>query len=154
MNPKKYSDDDLRRITPTCSTLREVCEKLGAKTTGGSVGMISRRLNELGISRQHFIHNGPKYSPTKKSPKDILHKRDSGNRTKTGQLKRALLEIGVPYRCSIDGCPLTDSWNGKPLTLQIDHINGHPLDDRQENLRFICPNCHSQTDNWKSKNRG
>jgi protein-arginine kinase activator protein McsA len=43
-------------------------------------------------------------------------------------------------------------WNGQPLRLQIDHINGNPVDNRQENLRFLCPNCHSQTINFGTKN--
>ncbi|AGL14805.1 helix-turn-helix domain-containing protein [Actinoplanes sp. N902-109] len=45
-----------------------------------------------------------------------------------------------------------DSWNGKPITLQIDHINGRFLDCRAENLRFLCPNCHSQTPTHAGRN--
>ncbi len=43
-------------------------------------------------------------------------------------------------------------WNGKPLTLQLDHRNGDITDNRPENVRLICPNCHTQTDNWGVKN--
>ena len=43
-------------------------------------------------------------------------------------------------------------WNGKPLTLQLHHINGNNRDNRLENLTFLCPNCHSQTDNFSGKN--
>lgn len=50
-----------------------------------------------------------------------------------------------PYKCEI--CGITE-WLGNPITLQLHHINGNPLDDRLENLQILCPNCHSQTDSY------
>ena len=57
----------------------------------------------------------------------------------------------IEYKCSC--CGITE-WNGKPLTLQLHHINGNNRDNRLENLTFLCPNCHSQTDNFSGKNAG
>lgn len=65
-------------------------------------------------------------------------------------LRRALLEIGVPYECYRGHKPF---WMGEPLQLDVDHISGDWRDNRKENLRFICPNCHSQTNTWKNKTR-
>lgn len=50
-------------------------------------------------------------------------------------------------------CGLTDTWNGNPIVLQLDHINGDCLDNRKENLRVLCPNCHSQTNTFGNKKR-
>jgi len=65
-------------------------------------------------------------------------------------LKNKLLKLKLlVYKCYI--CNIND-WNGKYLVLQLDHINGHKLDNRLNNLRLLCPNCHSQTETFCGKN--
>jgi len=64
--------------------------------------------------------------------------------------RRNLLLKSKEYRCEI--CSNTGVHNGKPLRLQVDHINGEAHDDRIENLRFLCPNCHSQTETFTGRN--
>jgi Zn finger protein HypA/HybF involved in hydrogenase expression len=68
-----------------------------------------------------------------------------------GAIKRRLLEMGVmEARCS--RCGLYD-WRGKPLIIHLDHVNGIRDDWRLENLRMLCPNCHSQTPTFSGRNR-
>jgi hypothetical protein len=55
------------------------------------------------------------------------------------------------YKCEI--CGLGD-WNGKSLTLHVDHTNGDPANDHPDNLRLLCPNCHSQTEFLGAANKG
>jgi len=55
------------------------------------------------------------------------------------------------YKCEV--CSI-DSWNGKQITLEVDHIDGIHYNERESNLRLICPNCHSQTETYKAKNIG
>jgi hypothetical protein len=64
-------------------------------------------------------------------------------REKPKALRRALEDTGRPYLCA--ECGIGDSWNGRPLTLHVDHIDGQFWDCRIDNLRFLCPNCHGQT---------
>ena len=67
----------------------------------------------------------------------------------TVSLKKRLIDAKLlEYRCS--KCGITE-WQGEPLTLQLDHINGNHTDNRIENLRLLCPNCHSQTHTYAGK---
>ena len=68
-----------------------------------------------------------------------------------GVVKRAILrEKLIPYVCS--ECDQVPEWRGKPLTLVLDHINGKNRDHRLVNLRFLCPNCNSQTETFTGRN--
>lgn len=67
-------------------------------------------------------------------------------------LKRRLIKLNLLTNQCYE-CGMLSQWNDKPLVLQLDHINGDHRDNRLENLRLLCPNCHSQTDTFASKNR-
>ena len=67
----------------------------------------------------------------------------SRRRAKTRVLRRAMIEVGVPYRCTL--CGTGPEWQGHEITLEIDHISGDITDNRSQNLRFLCPNCHATT---------
>lgn len=84
----------------------------------------------------------------KVTPAEILVENTPYSR---GMAKRVILREGLlPYQCAL--CLLESEWNGKPLVLRLDHINGVNNDDRIENLRFLCPNCDSQTDTFCGRN--
>ncbi|MFM8435430.1 MAG: HNH endonuclease [Planctomycetia bacterium] len=69
----------------------------------------------------------------------------------TLKLKHRLIREKIfEYECS--SCGISD-WNGKAITLQLDHINGDSSDHRKDNLQLLCPNCHSQTETWCGRNK-
>jgi 5-methylcytosine-specific restriction endonuclease McrA len=72
-------------------------------------------------------------------------------RTQRTHLKMRLLRAGL-LRAECFECGLTE-WRGRPLSLELDHVNGTKLDTRLENLRLLCPNCHSQTETYAGRNK-
>ena len=147
---KQHTLEILAAAARASKSIAAVMRFLGIKPAGGTHSYISLRLKELGIDTSHFTGNSrlSNYVRSggnpKHTPEQVLVRR-SGNRRRCSayRLRRALIEIGVPYRCV--ACGLGDSWNGKTMILQVDHLNRDWMDDRRENLAFRCPNCHSQT---------
>ena len=154
----KYSKELLEESVKDCLSIADVLRKLNLKQSGGNQAHIGRKLKEFAIDTSHFlgrsknrgsIHKG---GPEKLAATQILiYDRNKGKRERPGVLKRALLESGILEVCDI--CKLQPEWQGHKLVLQIDHIDGDFLNNCLENLRFLCPNCHSQTETFSSKNR-
>lgn len=144
---KKYTDEQIaeavKRSISTSGTMR----LLGINVTGSQHRHMSRRIKDAGIDTSHFTHEkAPHLHPPRRSPDEVLSVLPSrSHRTSGKQLTRALLAIGVPYECAIDG---VKEWNEQPLVLQVDHIDGDGLNNCRENLRFLCANCHTQTSNY------
>jgi hypothetical protein len=155
----KYTPELLGPLAATSVSVSEIVRKLGLRPHGGTHNYIKLVLKKFGIDTSHFLGfswaKGKSFGPSfrRQSARVILVLRPEGSRRQPAyKLKRALLEIGRPYKC--EKCNIDGIWNGEPLNLQIDHRNGIIHDDQRENLRFMCANCHSQTSNFGSKNAG
>jgi hypothetical protein len=88
----------------------------------------------------------------RRTPAEILIA-DPAARKRTGTrlLRAAMIEIGILHHCAL--CETGPEWRGRRLTLEIDHVNGDMADNRPENLRFLCPNCHATTPTYCRKKR-
>jgi len=141
----KVTDEMLTEAVATSTTFREVLRKLGIREAGGSHGHYTKRAKKLGLDTSHMLGKSSsrgKISHGRKYAVDYLVLRNDGSRQDSKYLVRSLIEIGRKHECEKCECPPV--WHGVPMTLDVDHINEDWLDDRAENLRFLCPNCHSQ----------
>ncbi|OMI33828.1 HNH endonuclease signature motif containing protein [Streptomyces sparsogenes] len=147
--------DELLRAVAESYSVAGVLRALELPNGGASRALVQRSIASYGISTAHFIgqgHQGGRLSPHRKSAAAILRKLEPGAaRTKSSQLRRALAESAVPRVCG--ECGTGDTWQGRRLVLEIDHINGDRWDNRLENLRYLCPSCHSQTRTFSGRGR-
>lgn len=149
----KLTDNEFIDLVKSSLNISEVLFKLGYSTIGNSWGysQIKQRMTDLNLSGKDFRgksgitenNNNKKIDSEKLFCKNSKHAR-------TILRKRIIEEKLIKYECAI--CGVKD-WNGKTLSLELDHINGENNDNRLENLRFLCPNCHSQTTTYGSKNQ-
>lgn len=147
-----YSDELLARAVAASRSYAETLRTLGIPVTGGQHAHLARRIRRAGIDTTHFLgqaHYRGRKAP-RKDPAEVLVLLPAGSdRPKTDSLRNAMERSGVVRLCALCGCQ--PEWLGAPLILMIDHVNGDWLDNRLANLRFLCPNCHSQTSTWCRK---
>lgn len=149
----KLSDEQFVELLKNSSTISEVLFKLGYSVKGNSWGFakIRQRMSDLNLDGSVFKGKSPitKYGSLHKvNASDILK---PNCKHAHSVLRRYVIKNNlIPYRCAICGCV---EWQGRTLSLELDHINGINNDNRIENLRFLCPNCHSQTTTYGSRNQ-
>ncbi len=116
-----------------------------------------RKLTEYAVDPSHFTGQARSRgtrSTRRLSPEQVLVQRPpDAKRLPGSRLRTALAELGRPELC--EGCGTGSEWQGRPLTLEVDHISGDWSDNRPDNLRLLCPNCRAVTDTYcrRIKNR-
>jgi hypothetical protein len=150
---QRYNKEEIERLLPDCCSYAEVLRRLGKKPTGGVITNLSLMCRRWGIDVGHMTgqgHNKGKQSSKRLSPVDrLVMGNPTDHRVMAYKLRAALIELGVEHKCSMCGI---DKWNGAEIIIEIDHIDGQYWNNEPNNLRFLCPNCHSQTPTYKSKN--
>lgn len=132
----------MKTIVPDCLCMSDVIRAVGLQPRGQNEKTIKRWIKKLNIDTSHFDISAAKARGSIKNNIFVENSSAANSVVKRKVLRGNL----IPYECS--KCGLKDGWQGMPLNLQLDHKNGINNDHRLENLRFLCPNCHSQTPTW------
>lgn len=146
------SPELFRKLVREHQSLSDILKTLGLHASSGNYKTLKRRLKEDGIDYAHIRlglnHNTGKRFPGRGQPiSQLLLTCKNPNHLKKMLIKSELLRNEC-YKCG-----LQSEWQDEPLSLQMDHINGDSQDNRIENLRILCPNCHSQTATYAARNR-
>lgn len=145
-------DTDFRNLIYNSLNIGEVLFKLGYTTKGNSWGysQVKQRMTDLNIKFSEFKGKSVICNNQNKVVNKETILKENCKHTRA-VLRRFIINNNLlQYKCSICGCT---EWNNKTLSLELDHINGINNDNRIENLRFLCPNCHSQTATYGSRNQ-
>lgn len=150
---ERYTEEILREAVAGSRTISDVLRHLGHTRINGNIhAHVAKRIRGFAIDTSHFdmahVYANLKRSEPR-TAEQILVRSTSGNRVAGRYLRRSLIEIGRELRCGVCGLY---TWNGKPITLQVEHRDGDWQNNEPDNLLFICPNCHSQTETYCIKN--
>lgn len=146
--PRYFNYETLSTAVATSTSMIQTIKKLYPRYSAGLIPTVQKYINLWNLSTEHWLGQcwakGVKRPP--KTPEQEIFV--LGSNVKRSTVKSAFMRY-AKYACS--ECGISE-WQGRKLTLQLDHINGVRNDNRLENLRLMCPNCHSQTDTFAGKN--
>jgi 5-methylcytosine-specific restriction endonuclease McrA len=142
-----WNKEELEEVVKRSTNKSDVLRNMGLNIAGGNFNTLNKYLKMWDISTEHFCRPAPSGGHIEMELEDMLVEHSTTNRRTVKN--RLLKEKLLIYECN--NCGISE-WDGKDISLHLDHINGICDDNRVENLRLLCPNCHSQTPTYGGKN--
>lgn len=128
------SKEDYQKAIDASASLVDMCKYFNILPMGGNFDTMKHAIARYNLDTSHFIN------------KVILHE-NHGKKFNRNKINKQILIATYGYACSNSECKLS-TWDGERLVLQVDHIDGNNTNDAIENLRLLCPNCHSRTETF------
>lgn len=146
----KISYEDMLTGVKVSDSWADLCRRLKGTDTYGAVQTIKRYVAYYKIDTSHFAYAYmSRVAGTARDKYSVEEAFVENSPVPNSVAARMFRKFYPPTKCS--ECGTGTVWNNKPLTLHIDHVNGHGTDWRLENCRYLCPNCHYQTDTHGTK---
>lgn len=146
-----YNDEAVKSAALSCTSIAQMLQVLGVARTHRRYKYLKDWSNRTGTP----LPDGRRL-PTQnftKLPAELVFVENSTYTSNKNIKDRLIKDHGWEEKCAMPDCPNPHpTWRGLPLSLHLDHINGISNDNRFENLRFLCPNCHTQTDTYSGRN--
>ena len=144
-------DEQFIELIQNSKSYASILKYFGFQNKGSNFETVKQRIKKLNLSTDHFeLQNHACNLKITIPLEQILI--ENSTYTNMWRLKKRLFSTNLlTEQCS--ECGIKNSWNGKSLSLTLDHINGISNDNRIENLRILCPNCHSQTETFAGRNK-
>ena len=150
----KYTEQEFRDAVSQVYSIAKLLEKLGLCAEGGNYKIAKKNIEQWDVDISHFSGQAWRKGSDKPVDKAIplqeilagLHPHYQSHKLRLRLLKDGIFQ----HICSCCG---NTHWNDDLIPLELDHIDGNNKNHKQENLRLLCPNCHSQTDNFRGKNK-
>lgn len=148
----RFSEADLREAIAAADSWAAALRLLGMRVAGGNHKTVQKWAERWSISTDHFDPAAVRARTLKYEPRPLAEVLIQGSTYKRAQLKARLYAEGLKARaCEL--CGQGELWNGKRMSLILDHINGDATDNRLENLRIACPNCAATFDTHCGRNK-
>ena len=147
---QRYTNQQFIDAVSKATNVRSVLGILGLKEAGGNYTTVKNKIKTLNLDTAHFVTHWQKEQRRPvKTAVPLVEVLKNGTTVQSYKLKIRLLKAGLKYPVC-ENCKL-DTWLSNPIPLELDHINGNNTDNRLENLRLLCPNCHALTDTYRGK---